>query len=352
MAREHYKWTEETENYIRKRYVDDPQTTHQELADYLGISRNAVRKKLKRMGIMVSQVPVGGFSIEPESIDIKDPDLEDEDPAEVWKDFEKRNEKKIAQHKNDGRYIADFPHEIIGITFISDQHIAGNSIVALKRMREDSELIANTAGLHACLGGDSIDNHIKHRAAILHARTTPGEQYELFDYYLSLFADSILGVITGNHDDWSAQIAGVDVIAGLCKKYGIKCSSDEARITANVGDVEYKIAWRHKYRFNSTINQTHSPKQWFRFGPEPFDIGVVCHHHETAIEATVMHGEQVWVCRPGSYQINSAYGRQGGYNDSMPACPTFLLFPDDRRIIGFADVRDAVPTLKMLRGDN
>jgi hypothetical protein len=217
-------------------------------------------------------------------------------------------------------------------------------------MREDAELVAKTPGLFACLGGDSIDNHIKHRSAILSARTTPGDQYELFDYYLSLFSESILGVITGNHDDWTPQVAGVDVIAMICAKHGIACASDEARISATVGATTYNLAWRHKYRFNSSMNQTHSPKQWYRFGSEPFDIGVVCHHHETAIEASLMHGQQVWTCRPGSYQINSSYGRQAGYNDSLPACPTFLLFPENRRILGFADVRDAVKTLTAERG--
>jgi|TARA_R100000049_G_scaffold293_1_gene742 hypothetical protein len=338
-----FQWTEENEQYLREHVKSDPSVPHDVLAEYLGITRNAVRKKLARMGILTSKLKAGEFTIRPE-------EPPSEMPVEqVWEEFEKQNQRKIAKHKNDGKYVAKFPHEVIAVSFISDQHIAGNNIVALKRMREDAELIAATPGLFACLGGDTIDNHIKHRAAALHARTTPGDQYELFDYYLSLFADSILGVITGNHDDWTPQIAGVDVIGAICKKHGIACSSDEARISAKVGKVVYKLAWRHKYRFNSSINQTHSPKQWYRFGPEPFDIGVVCHHHETAIEASSMHGKQTWVCRPGSYQINSQYGKSGGYNDSMPACPTFLLFPDERRIIGFPDVRDAITTLEAER---
>tara|TARA_R100000152_G_C6763643_1_gene188097 strand:+ start:569 stop:1597 length:1029 start_codon:yes stop_codon:yes gene_type:complete len=338
-----FRWDDAKEAYLRERLQDDPQTPISHFEEYFGISYDAVRFKLKRMGIQIRSVRKGEVVIKPEVEDNPSP------PEDVWKAYEQRNEQKIARHKAEGRYIAEFPNEVIAVSFISDQHIAGNHICDLKRMREDAELIANTPGLYACLGGDSIDNHIKHRAAILAARTTPGDQYELFDHYLSLFSDSILGVITGNHDDWSPQVAGVDVIASICQQHGIACSSDEARVTAKVGDTEYRLAWRHKYRFSSSMNQTHSPKQWYRFGPEPFDIGCVCHHHETAIEASLMHGKQVWVCRPGSYQINSAYGRQGGYNDSLPACPTFVLFPDTRRIIGFADVRDAVITLNAER---
>lgn len=338
-----FRWDDAKEAYLRERLRDDPQTPISHFEEYFGISYNAVRFKLKRMGIQIRSVRKGDVIIKPEV------EEEEAPPEEVWENYEKRNEQKIARHKAEGRYVAEFPDEIIAVSFISDQHIAGNHICDLKRMREDAELIASTPGLYACLGGDSIDNHIKHRAAILAARTTPGDQYELFDHYLSLFSDSILGVITGNHDDWTPQVAGTDVIASICQQHGIACSSDEARVTAKVGDVEYKLAWRHKYRFSSSMNQTHSPKQWYRFGPEPFDVGCVCHHHETAIEASLMHGKQVWVCRPGSYQINSAYGRQGGYNDSLPACPTFILFPGERRIMGFSDVRDAVITLNAER---
>ena len=339
-----FQWDAKKEKYITELLKRHPDTSHKEIAQYFGISCGAVKKKMHRMGLFVNQIRRGEFVIEPES------PVEEIPVEQVWKSYEENNERKIAKHKNDGRYKAKFPDEIIAVSFISDQHIAGNNICALKRMREDAELISETPGLYACLGGDSIDNHIKHRSAVLAARTTPSDQYELFDYYLSLFSDSVLGVITGNHDDWTPQVAGTDVIAAICAKHGIACSSDEARILATVGKIEYRLAWRHKYRFSSSMNQTHSPKQWYRFGPEPFDIGVVCHHHETAIEACIMHGKQTWVCRPGSYQINSSYGRQGGYNDSLPACPTFILYPNHRRIIGFPDVRDAVITLNAERG--
>ena len=213
-----FRWDDAKEDYLRKRLQDDPQTPIAHFEEYFGISYDAVRFKLKRMGLQISSVRSGEVIIRPET-------PEEETPSgDVWKAYEERNEQKIARHKAEGRYIAEFPHEIIGVSFISDQHIAGNQICDLKRMREDAELIANTPGLYACLGGDSIDNHIKHRAAVLAARTTPGDQYELFDHYLSLFSDSILGVITGNHDDWTPQVAGLDVIASICKQHGIACS--------------------------------------------------------------------------------------------------------------------------------
>lgn len=67
---------------------------------------------------------------------------------------------------------------------------------------------------------------------------------------------------------------------------------------------------------------------------------------EPSIEAFEAHGQTRWACRPGSYQITSSYSRQYGFNPTTPTCPTFLLFANERRTIGFRDVREAVATLK------
>jgi predicted MPP superfamily phosphohydrolase len=61
----------------------------------------------------------------------------------------------------------------VAISFISDQHIAPGSPVDMKRMREDAEIVASTRGMFAILGGDGVDNPIKHRHAIINATSTP-----------------------------------------------------------------------------------------------------------------------------------------------------------------------------------
>lgn len=266
-----------------------------------------------------------------------------------WNRAEVENAERIKRALTQHIFSATLPNEPIGITFSSDQHISPGNIVDMERMRLDAELIARTEGLYAILGGDGVDNHIKHRSAVMHQRSTPHEQWDMFEFYLSIFQQSIIALISGNHDLWTDQLAGVDVVKMLSQRQGLCYAPDEAIISLRVGSQTYKIGVRHQYRMNSTFNETHAVKQWYRNGSYDWDIGCVCHHHVSAIEPFWGHDLERWACRPGSYQIHSAYSRQFGYNSTRPMCPTFVLSPERRHIVGFHDVRDAVVYLEAVR---
>lgn len=199
-------------------------------------------------------------------------------------------------------------------------------------------------------GKPFFTGNCKHRSAVLAARSTPSDQFELFEWYLSIFAHRVLVAISGNHDLWTNQLAGVDVLSILLQKQRVCYAPDEALLDLRVGQQPYKVGIRHQYRFNSTLNECHSPKQWFRNGECDWDIGCVCHHHLSAVEPFWGHGIERWACRPGSYQITSAYSRQFGFSKTRPMCPTFILYPDRREIVGFHDLRPALRMLKAERG--
>lgn len=263
-----------------------------------------------------------------------------DEPQTRWALAEKENAKKIEHALKRSLFSVDFPDtDPVAFSFISDQHIAPGTPVDLERMRKDAETIAETPNAYALLGGDGVDNHIKHRGAIIAARSQPGDQYELFEHYLGTFSDSILALISGNHDAWTDQTAGVDMIQAIAKRQKICYCPAEAHLAVTVGGQRYDVSFRHQYRFNSSMNQCHAVKQWYRFGERQFDIGCVCHHHEPSIESFIAHGFERWACRPGAYQISSAYSRQYGYNSTYPTCPTFILYPGERRIAGFQDLQ-------------
>lgn len=270
-------------------------------------------------------------------------------PEEVWARAEEESDRRINHAIERSRFSIDFDSfdagKPVAVCFVSDQHISPGNTVDHRRMREDAELIAATPGLYACLGGDGVDNHIAIRSAGLAARSQPSDQWQLYEWYLSIFAPKILALISGNHDAWTDQIAGIDMVSEIARRQKLCYCPSEAHIKAHVGGVNYRITFRHQYRFNSSMNQGHAPKQLWRFGEEDFDIGCVCHHHEAHAEYFDAHCLTRWVCRPGSYQITSSYTRQHGWNRTRPTCPTAILFPGSRRIIGFRDVRDAVLTL-------
>lgn len=270
------------------------------------------------------------------------------DIQDLWKHAEEEAERRIAYSQERSKFAVEFGDKPIAVSFISDQHIAPGTPVDFRRMRQDAELIAETPNLYAILGGDGVDNHIKIRPAALAARSQPHEQWELYEYYLSIFAEKIIVLISGNHDAWSDQLAGVDMVSKIAASQKLCYCPAEAFVNVTVGGQLYRLAVRHQYRFNSSMNQGHAVKQWWRFGEVDWDIGCIGHHHEAHVENMAAHGLNRWVCRPGSYQITSSFSRQFGFNSAQPKCPTFILIPGERRILPFFDVRDAVPTLKAM----
>jgi transposase-like protein len=277
-----------------------------------------------------------------------------EEPAPVkdlWTEAEKYNAKYIERADKRSKFTLTLSEELpIAVTFVSDQHICTRNTVDLQRMRQDAELIRDTPGVVACLAGDGVDNHIKHAAAVLAARSQPDEQWKLYEHYLEVFAEKIVVMLTGNHDHWTNQIAGIDMVKRLAEKQVLRYAPHEARVALELPGQSYLAVIRHSYRYSSTLNQCHTVKRLYDMGSEPFDVGVVGHHHEAAIEMFLRHGEQRWALRPGSYQITSDYMDQRGYNMARPTCPTVILYPHKRKILGFPDLRHVVDFLRSERG--
>jgi hypothetical protein len=275
---------------------------------------------------------------------------EDIDLDAKWREAEEDSLKRIEKARLQSRFDINVrTNRPIAVAFVSDQHIAPGTPVDFRRMREDAELIRDTPDLYAVLGGDGVDNHIKHFSAVLAARSQPQDQWILYEHYLKILGEKLLVVTSGNHDLWTNQYAGTDMVSWLARSNRFAYAPYEARIAMTVGQQPYKLAVRHQYRLNSSFNQTHSVKQWLRLGEDDFDVGCIGHHHEAAVEQSVYRGRMVWLCRPGAYQITSSYSAVYGYNNSLPSCPTFILFPDRRHIIGVADVRDVPAILKAVK---
>ncbi len=290
------------------------------------------------------QGPVkSGFTVEGTGYTI-DKYVDPETPAEKWRKAEEENIHRIEIAKKKRQFRINFQEtDYVMLVAMSDLHIAPGTPVDMRRMREDAELIRDTPRCYVMLGGDMVDNHIKHRAAVMAARSQPSDQYQHFEHLLSILSPKVTAAVAGNHDLWSNQIGGYDVLGRIMSEHrNVGYSGDEARIVYRVGGHEYRFGMRHQYRLNSSFNQTHAVKQWLRNGEEDFDVGIICHHHEVALEAFMYKGQMRWACRPGAYQITSQYSAQYGWNDAVPSCPTFVLRGDNRKIYGFPDVRDAV----------
>lgn len=274
---------------------------------------------------------------------------------ELWALAERATTRDLQRHANERFAAASIDDPLpIGISIISDQHIRQTGPTNMVRMREDAELICRTPGLYGLLGGDGVDNHIKHRAAMVGGGTKVSDEWRLYDEYLKMFATGetpkLLAMISGNHDDWTRDEAGIDMVSQLARLNRVHYAPDEILLTVAVPGQEYRIKVRHQYRYNSSLNLTHTVKRMWEQGQDEFDVGVVGHHHEAAIEPFIKHGRRIWAARPGSYQLTSSFSRRYGYNHSIPTCPTFLLFPGPRhQVMGFWDVWECAEYLQWLR---
>ena len=104
------------------------------------------------------------------------------DAKELWGGLEERTRKNLQAHANKNRATIRFPGQnAVGVCFLTDQHI-GSGTADMERMRRDAEIIRDTPGLYAVMGGDIIDNFIfggKMLTAALDSETAIAAQWDL-----------------------------------------------------------------------------------------------------------------------------------------------------------------------------
>lgn len=273
---------------------------------------------------------------------------EDDEPQEAWRAAAREARRVIRKAVDGSRFAWRAPGKHLLLTVLSDLHI-GSPATDYDAMERDARLIRSTPNCYCVLAGDQVDNHLKHRGAIINSEMAPSKQYLLFEYWLRMVGDRCLVVTSGNHDAWTVSHAGVDVLARIVQERRVFYARHEAYLDLQVGGQTYVVGVRHQYRLNSSFNQTHSPKQWLRLGEREFDVGVIGHHHEHALESTVYRGRARYVTRPGSYQVTSGYSADLGYNRSVPTCPTFLLRGDAHKVTAWDSLADVAASCAAVR---
>jgi len=273
-----------------------------------------------------------------------------EDMSAVWMHTERENEKKIARLLD----MSDVSVEIhdsrpIGLVFMSDFHIT-SGCTNLKRLREDGEAIADAEGAYALLVGDYIDNHIKHRAAVVARDMSPTRELELFNYWLSIVKDSVLAMVSGNHDMFSRQSSGLDPLASIAEQNKLYYVADELNLNINLGGHVYRVMIRHQTRYNSGLNHAHGLFRHLDFAADvPWDIGCAGHHHTSAIASQWKLGKERYAIRPGSYQHSTSFSRALGFPAAQPYSPMTIIWPGSRKILMVQDVRHGLEILQAQR---
>lgn len=242
----------------------------------------------------------------------------------------------------------------IGIVFASDLHLGGRG-VDHRAIYEFLEVFASSPWLYCYLGGDVVDNFVITKLAHVGRDTQaipPFAQWEIARDVIErlLATGGLLCVGSGNHDAWTAKVAGLSGHLAILRDMPVIYTDEGGYLDLRVGEQRYTIFRKHRPAMSSRYNPGHSARQALRFGERLADIVVVEHQHTPNIEIGRMFGEERVFVRTGSFKVHDAHAREFGFTDGGIGTPAIVLDPGERRMIPFSRVEDAAAFLELKNG--
>lgn len=226
----------------------------------------------------------------------------------------------------------------IALCVVSDAHI-GSPYTNYKALLDDMTTIRETQGLYVLLGGDMCDlfmPQFKDKMAPINALQPPQIQLLTEEKLLEYLSGKIVARNGGNHDRMPQRETGIDVryFIERDKPYPILPNGGLVRLT--VGEVEYKILWKHDYRFKSSLNQFNVHHRMLEQLEPDADIVVTEHEHNPGIES-VERGEfdsrrTVVSIRAGAYKGSDPFSVRY-FKSGRRGPQTVILWPDRRKIL-------------------
>lgn len=276
--------------------------------------------------------------------------------SESWEDHLttiKEMDKLIAFHHETPEEITITidTQQPIAITYTADWQL-GMFGVDYSSFQEDIEAIRVEDGLYCEIGGDGYQNIIQpSKTGSGHNQTPISVQKGLYVLTLKRLKESIKVVRTGNHNYWTTLAEGEDWDGELAKRFKLAYLKHIARIYWKVGNMIYPELALHKGRFSSSFNLTHVCKQYQRLYFPTARIIIVEHQHVSAMEQYRYNDQECVAIRPGTYAIYDDHAQQNGYFGAHVANPTVIMYPNEDRLVGFKDMREAIIYLRAVRAE-
>jgi len=231
---------------------------------------------------------------------------------------------------------------------IADPHL-GMFGVDLASFQEDVYYIRDEPLLKVNIGGDFYHNIVQpSKMGSGHNQTPISVQKGLTVLTYKMLQDSIDTVRTGNHNYWDTLLTGEDWDMEITRKLRLVYLKHYAVVYYKVGKMVYPWLMLHKSRYNSSFNLTHNCKQNQRLHFPEARVVVAEHQHVAAIEQYNYNEKECVAIRPGTYAVYDDYAQQNGYFGSHVSNPAVVMFPNEDKIVGFKDMRDAVTFLRGL----
>lgn len=258
--------------------------------------------------------------------------------------------RQIQQHKKtQSIHLGDKP---TGIAFLSDLHL-GNAGTDYAAVLKDTQRIASTPGMYAAFHGDGIDNWITTKLQGLQRNQAVSFQNELimFRRWLEMISEKLLLVVSGNHDNWTNKLSGIDIIPTLLGDTHVLYDPYEVRATITCGDGSWETLIRHKWKYSSIFNPTHGIEVGFDRLTLPFDIGVGGHTHiGTLFRPFYRHSKERLALLTGAYKRVDSFSKEIGYAETLDnGCGAIIFLPNGKLWYN-SDLEVACDYLNYLRG--
>ena len=248
--------------------------------------------------------------------------------------------KRIDERKRNQRIV--FDRGPIAFVWAADLHF-GDSGVDYERAFAEAELIRDTPGMFLGLGGDFVNNFIigKLQAVRMGARMSIPDEWALVRRYLRIVAPKLLLSVSGNHDNWTALLTGVDYFADVQDRLTSKViyDADDVLFTVKVGDWSIPCRARHKWRGKSIYNVTHAIERAAKWDQD-FLIGFGAHTHTGGYTRDMgVGGADGIAVQAGSYKRLDGFARRLGFAKPNHSTAVAVVINDEHRsLTGFNDL--------------
>lgn len=237
------------------------------------------------------------------------------------------------------------------LAFLSDLHF-GSPFTDYQAAKSDAEIIRDTPDMKAGFIGDGVDNWIVGKLAGLqrHQAITFDAEWQLFFSWLEILNGSMAFVVSGNHDNWTRKIAGVDRIREYLRGTMLLYHSQQVKFDLVVGPQSYVVKARHKWKGSSVFNPTHGLEVGWERGGDDFDIALGGHTHiGTYCRPFDRHDRRRLAILIGTYKVADEHGEEIGVAPSQGRGCGALVFDKDGDFVFVENLNTAAQYLEFLK---
>lgn len=267
--------------------------------------------------------------------------------GEIMPYLKKIGEKAKIKTELEKNQVITMPNRPFAIALLSDIH--GGAKTDYVALEKDLNIIDSTEDMYVGNAGDDTDNFVIGKLQWVQREqpTTLDMETRFLEYLVRKLDPSLLFWASGNHNNWTKKVAGIDFLRGLLQN--VKCLYDPAQIafTLKWGKHEQRWLVRHKWRYTSIFNPTHGLEVgWERLGGD-YDVAVGGHTHiATLCREFIKDSKKRYALLLGTYKLRDNFASECGFARSYGTGSGAMVYNTDGRVFWCDDLETARDLLK------